>query len=304
MPPVSPLQVHPFLLSQNLCEFKPVSERYVLQLIKSLATKYNDLGDDITNAVLKECGEQLKIPVAKLINLSLRLGLTPPELKKAKVIAVHKSGSSTDMTNYRPISILPSLSKLLEKTVKEQLLEYLNENHLLASCQYGFRKKYGVQAALFDVVSQLQLSLDCGRMASALFIDLRKAFDTVNHEILLYKLGKINITGSVLNWIRDYLNGRSQFVCLDGFCSTTLNISCGVPQGSILGPLLFIIYLNDVAELKLNGKLVLFADDAAIFYEAENPEVLTKLMQEDVDTLDFYFLSNKLTWNIDKTALM
>jgi len=165
--------------------FNTVTTDYVANAISALKNKTNDVGDNINCKLLKQCREQLSEPLTKIINKSLSSGKFPSKLKIAKVVAIHKSDSKTDVSNYRPISLLPVVSKLIEMTVKEQLLSYLDCYGLISSKQYGFRKKFGTQSAIFDVVVYLQSVLDSGNMALGLFCDLKKAFDTVNHSILI-----------------------------------------------------------------------------------------------------------------------
>jgi len=183
-------------------------------------------------------------------------------------------------------------------------MHFLDTNELLVNVQYGFREGFGVQGAIFDTITSLQNTLDLGQTGSGLFIDLKKAFDTVDHQILLLKLKQLGLNSLALNWFSDYLKNRKQSVLINNTSSDYLDILCGVPQGSVLGPILFLIYINDMAKIPLIGKVVLFADDAAIFYNGSKIEDLQMAMQTDLDLLNSWFRLNKLTCNIDKTQSM
>ena len=166
-------------------------------------------------------------------------------MKCARVIPLFKSDLTSSCTNYRPVSVLPAFSKILEKLVDNHLIKYLEKYHILSSNQYGFRKNHSTFHALVHLYDKISAAIDSKQIALGLFIDLSKAFDTVNHEILLSKLEFYGIRGLALEWFRSYLSGRLQQVQHNGQTSMSKVIRCGVPQGSILGPLLFLIYIND-----------------------------------------------------------
>ena len=181
-------------------------------------------------------------PLLKIFNLSIATGVVPNDFKLAKVIPIFKTGDTQLVTNYRPISILPGFSKLLERLVANRLNKYISKYNILSKSQYGFRANYSTQLALIDLVDKISSSLDKCNHTVGIFVDLSKAFDTIDHEILLSKLNRYGIRGTALEWFKNYLTDRKQFVFRDGIKSSVKSIICGVPQGSILGPILFLIY--------------------------------------------------------------
>ena len=214
-----------------------------------------------------------------LCNLSLKYGVVPDCLKSARVTPIYKSGSNCPRTllNYRPISILPSLSKLYEKLVHSRLLNYLDRFNLLYPRQYGFRPQHSTMDALQDLSIQLYDNADKNTYTIGVFLDLSKAFDTVNHKILLHKLHHYGIRGNAHKWFTSYLTNRKQCVEINSTKSDWLPISCGVPQGSVLGPLLFLIYINDLhsASAQLTHVTpIMFADDTNVFHAHTNIDIV------------------------------
>ena len=205
--------------------------------------------DELPPHVAKSCIEGLIQPITYLVNESLKSGIFPSEVKLARVVPIFKSGDPSLLTNYRPISVLSFFSKIFEKIVYNIVFDFLCENEILYDYQFGFRSKHSTQQALITLMDKVTKSLDRGNIAISLFIDLKKAFDTVHHRILLRKLYAFGIRGILLKWFESYLTDRSQYVIYDGVKSETRSIECGVPQGSILGPLHFIISMNDICNI-------------------------------------------------------
>ena len=218
-----------------------------------------------TNLFLSTFSDVISPVLAELINKSFRDGAFPKIWKSAKVSALFKGGEKSQKDNYRPISILPTVSKIVERAAHVQLCSYLEENKLLSQSQFGFRKGRSTSTALIDFTDRILENMDSGQVTGAVFLDLRKAFDTVDHLILVHKLKNLGVTGKSLAWFNSYLTGRcQQTVCGDAI-SPPANIIMGVPQGSILGPLLFLVYINGIQSVLQHSKMTMFADDMAFY---------------------------------------
>ena len=194
-------------------------------------------------------------------------------------------GSSTDVNNYRPISLLSIPGKILEDVVSDTLSNHLESQGLLSHKQWGFRKNYSTESLLLHLTETWKNALDRGLIVGVLFVDFRKAFDTVNHTILLEKLKAIGISGDLFSWLDDYMSARKQFVQLSGYQSGSKTVTYGVPQGSILGPKLFSIFVNDLPESITSGDLFMFADDTTIFTIGKNIDNIILMLQSVLDQL-------------------
>ena len=235
------------------------------------------------------------------MNLSIRTGTFPNLWKCSKITALFKSGDRSNASHYRPISILPTLSKILEKAVHSQLYQYLANNDLLTTKQYGFRKGISTESALTNFAVEVLLNMERGKLCGAVFLDLTKAFDTVDHGILLSKLSAIGLSGNSLNWFQSYINKRSQRTCCESELSSKLPITHGVPQGSILGPLLFVIYINDLPSVLQSSSASLYADDTVIYCYGSSSRELSEKLNRDLLTVAQWMNEHKLTLNLEKT---
>ena len=260
--------------------------------------------DELPPFVAKTCMEGYIEPITHLVNESLKSGIFPSELKLARVVPIFKSGDPSLLTNYRPISVLSFFSKILEKIVYNIVFDFLCENEILYDYQFGFRSKHSTQQALITLVDNVTKSLDGSNIVISLFIDLKKAFDTVQHRILLRKLYAYGIRGILLKWFESYLTDRSQYVIYDGVESEIRPVECGVPQGSILGPLLFIISMNDICNVSDLMFAIMYADDTCFLMNGTDLHKLIKQLNVELDSLCTWFKSNKLSLNTQKTFYM
>ena len=193
-------------------------------------------------------------------------GTFPSDWKMAKVSPIFKNGSKSDLNNYRPISVIPTVAKIFEKIIYDQLYQYLNENDLLSSGQSGFRSLHSTLTALLETNDNWCVNVDRGLLNGVIFIDLRKAFDTIDHEIILKKLTKYGVDQDALKWFKSYLTNRMQRCNVNNHLSSASPLNCGVPQGSIIGPLLFLIYINDLPNCLNVGTPRMYADDTNVTF--------------------------------------
>ena len=224
-------------------------------------------------------------------------------MKIAKVVPIFKSGDKLLPDNYRPISLLPNFSKILEKLIANRLSNFLESNNYLSKNQYGFRKNHSTVHPLIHFMNHLTKSLNKKFYTIAIFCDLCKAFDTVDHNILLKKLFNIGVRGIELTWFRNYLSNRKQYVSIDGVNSQLLEIVLGVPQGSILGPLLFLIYINDIDQCTSMINF-LFADDTTLLKSHENLTSLCQIVNDEFHKIVNFFNSHRLSLHPDKTKFI
>lgn len=257
--------------------------------------------DNISPSIIKNIIPVLAQPLVNIFNLSLSSGIFPDALKTAKVVPVFKSDDKSLVNNYRPISVLPIFSKILEKIMFKRLTTYMKDHNFLTDKQYGFREKHSTYMALVDLLDLISKEIDDKKIPIGVFIDLSKAFDTINHEILLNKLNLYGVRGIAHKWFSSYLSNRHQFVQLASIKSSTLQITCGVPQGSILGPLLFIIYINDIVNVSKLVTPIMFADDTNLFFSGRKISNLVSTVNSELDKINTWFKLNKLSLNVKKT---
>ena len=274
--------------------------REYINTLKNKATA--DTKSDALKAVMDD--KKFTTVFASVLNASMRDGIFPDQLKFAKVCPIHKSGSKTDVSNYRPISLLPIFSKIFEKALHSRVITFLEKNNSLYDHQFGFRKLHSCEHALLAAQNTILHALDKKQIAMLLLIDFSKAFDMVDHQILLHKLSHYGIRGIALKLFESYLEGRQQAVTINNEKSENKSLVHGVPQGSILGPLLFIIYINDMPNIQKLTKFILYADDANIIITGTNAhEIITKY-RELGEVLSKWVACNGLKLNVSKTNYM
>ena len=279
----------------------PTDSEEIYKIISNLRPKKSCGIDGISNDIIKKLASEIKLPLSIAINKSLLTGNVPDILKIAKIVPIYKAKDKQSLTNYRPISLLPNISKILEKVVHKRIYTFLTSKNILYNSQYGFRNDHSTNQAMAEFLACVLKGFEHNEYTLALFLDLSKAFDTIDHNILLAKLQHYGIRGIALNWIKSYLTGRVQYVDFNGEKSAQKPMVCGVPQGSVLGPLLFIIYMNDLHFALEHSSGILFADDTTIHNTNSDLTDLFNNMNQDLNQITQWFRANKLSLNLSKT---
>ena len=252
---------------------KPVSIAELIDLSKTLCDGKSPGFDDLDPGVIKFTINLIASPLVYIFNQCLTNGVVPDKLKIARVTPVFKTGDTQLLTNYRPISVLSAISKLFEKAVYNRLIAFINKHEILSKRQFGFRAKHSTFMPIVKLTEDICNAFDKGNLLQDCFWDLSKAFDTLVHTIPLNKLNLYGIRGTPLSLFKSYLNDRKQYARFNDINSSFCNIKIGVPQGSILGPLLLIIYVNDMSNLEINDvEISLFADDTSVFVSSSDLE--------------------------------
>ena len=275
----------------------------IMELILKLLVNKSCGYDLISNRVLKATIETICPHIVYLFNLCIDQGIFPDPLKMAQVIPIFKGGDKEDPSSYRPISLLPAIGKLFEKLISKKLLDFFNKYDLLCKEQFGFRSGFSTEYAIHDIYEKLLRNFDQSQNSCAIFLDLAKAFDSVSHPILLRKLYKYGIRGNAFNLLESYLSNRTQFVKVNNVCSSLAYIKYGVPQGSIIGPLLFLIFINDLPNAT-NLFMKLFADDTFLCAQNKCLQSLEREVNRELKKVNTWLASNQLTLNISKSKFM
>jgi hypothetical protein len=288
------------LRTNEIFKFSFVSTIFVEKELRSLKRSKATGIDDLPPNLIKDCATVIAKPLAHIINLSIKSSTVPALWKSAKVKPIFKSGDSDLVENFRPISILPIFSKILEKAIHRQFYNFLENNKLLNDCQFGFRRNRSTKLAATLFCDKIRKEMDNGKLIGCVYLDLSKAFDTIGHGILLDKLPAYGVEGPELAWFTDYLLNRTQFVEMQNNCSRPSTITTGVPQGSILGPLMFIVFFNDLKESVKNSEIIKYADDTAILYADKDAQNIEDALNEDMNLIRDYCYHNELLLNLKK----
>lgn len=281
----------------------PVSNNELLKTIFSLDNKTSAGIDGISNFFVKNVAQHISPVLCYIYNLSLETGIFPKALKSAVVIPLFKKGNRDDPSNYRPISLLPVFSKIFEKLVKSRAMSFLKKTGFLSKTQFGFLEGTGTEDAINRLLSAVYEGINVNHDVAALFIDIAKAFDLVDHKILLRKLLAAGFRGKAHDWFSSFLSNRTQVIRVNGCLSESCELIKGVPQGSVLGPILFLIYINSLLELKFHGGITAFADDTAFIYKTTSHSETIVQINDDLKLLRKWFDANNLTLS-DKSKLM
>ena len=270
------------------------------ELTTLIAELDNNKASDIPIRVIKKSSHIIAPFLAQYFNLNMKLGCFPDVLKTGKITPIYKKGNPEDIGNYRPVSTLPIFGKLFEKVIYQRIFSFAQSKNLINSNQFGFRKSHSTSHAINHSVKIIEDALHKKKHILGIFIDLSKAFDTIDHETLLVKLNRYGIRSNALNLIKSYLSRRTQYTEVLGAKSESLTVRYGVPQGSVLGPLLFLLYINDISRASELGTFIMFADDTNIFVEGQTAAEAYSKGNELLNMVQKYMLLNKLHINMSK----
>lgn len=286
---------------ENTMYLYPTDELEIKKVIEKLKSKKTPGHDNIRSETLKLISNEIAVPLTYITNKCFDTGCFPKSLKIGIIKPIHKGGDYLRVVNYRPISLISNIAKIIERILKCRIVNFLNKHKLLSDRQYGFREGKSTEDAICYLTTQIYNSLDKKIPTLCIFVDLAKAFDTVCHQKLLNKLEHYGLRGNVLNLLKSYLLDRKQYVDLGETVSDPKTVKYGVPQGTVLGPILFTIYINSLLLLKTTGTILSFADDTAILYKANSWQELKEMTENDFKNIKSWFQGNTLTLNCNKT---
>ena len=279
------------------------SPNHVLDIIKSLPQKNSVDLTGISSKLLKFVAYQVSSPLSHIFSLSLEQGIFPDKLKICRTVPIHKAGDTNNIDNYRPISLVSTISKILEKMVATKLTNYLQIHKLISPWQFDFQKNLSTELNLIHVTNYIGNALNNGEFCIGIFFDLKKAFDVVQHNILIAKLEKFGIKNTNLSWFKSYLSNRKQIVDINNTFSDEKSVTCSVLQGSILGPILFLCFINDFP-LSTILKVFMFADDTTCLIAGKNLNDLITLANNEIHKMALWYRTNKMVVNTSKTKFI
>lgn len=285
-------------------KLKEATEDQISKIMSAQQPKLSCGIDSINNKLVKNFHKELANPMTKIINKSIQESKVPKMYKIGRLIPLFKKGNQADCGNYRPVSLLSSLSKILEKVISGQMMHYLNTHNLLCPDQFGFRPKSQTNHVVQKLINDISKNATANKVTIATYLDLSKAFDCIQYEILYKKLEYLGFDSKTIAWFKDYLSGRLQCVDLDGTLSDWEEVQLGVPQGSILGPTLFLLYINDVNNADKSASFTKFADDSTVTSFGNSIKEAASKMNVIMKNVDTWFDQNKLNLNPSKTRYM
>ena len=289
---------------EHMFKFRDVLPSEVENILRSLSIDKATGPDNIPAKLLKPITAVITPLLTHILNCSLRNGVVPSQWKCARVTPIYKSGDRTSLENYRPISVIPIFAKIMEKVVYIQVHDYLTENEILSDCQSGFRPLHSTESALLNVTEKCLDAMDKGDFVCLAMIDLKKAFDTVDHSLLLNKLRMYGFNHLPLKWFQNYFDERYQYTSVNGYTSDRNLMVCGVPQGSLLGPLLYTIFVNDMPNYVNYCNIALYADDTCLYTSTKDPHTAVRNINKDLENLSDWLHKNKLMINSKKCEAM
>nr|CAI5839281.1 unnamed protein product [Callosobruchus analis] len=283
---------------------EPVNVREIISIINTLKNKKSPGVDNLKAELFKSVSEIISLPLCHLINRIYTSNEVPEQFKIAVVTPIHKKGDAKNITNYRPISIISTFAKIFEKTLKCRLVKFLDKCNVISEKQFGFREGLSTNDAVAKLTEQIRKSLEMSRPVLSVFLDLAKAFDTVNHQQMLEALEDAGIRGGPRELFASYLSNRKQVSKIGDTLSNERTLSYGLPQGTVLGPILFTVYINNILTSSSCGRVFSFADDTAVLYEDSTWEKLKLKAEHDLGIIFDYFAHKLLTVNYEKTYFM
>jgi len=301
------MQPHMIYLGEPLINsiiIEPVAETEIVALMNDLTLKKATGSDGLPVKLWKDNTDILAPVLTVLVNDMLKSGTYPDILKIAAIKPIHKNGSKTSIENYRGISLLPTINKVIERVIYDKLERFITKYKQFDELQFGYRRHYGTQDALCKLFSIISRALDKNKFVIAVFFDISKAFDSINHEMLLFKLEKMGIRGMALKLLKSYLTNRQQFVKIIDELSEIAAILFGVPQGSCLGPLLFVLMLYDLKYVNTTSTILKYADDVVMLLICDKLDDFPDAVSKDIKEIKNYYTSNGLNLNVSKSKYM